>query len=198
MDYDGLPYFVEPMQLDDVDEVIAIERATFPLPWSSRSYRRELADNEYCFYFVARKRDAPQATSSRWRRAWQRVQGGRRQPILGYGGFWLLVNEAHISTIAVRPEWQRRHIGELLLVTMLDRAIELNAEVATLEVRVSNVAAQALYHKYGFAQVGLKLCYYNDNAEDALIMATERLTSAAYQARYQQLKRELRRVLTAS
>jgi len=115
-------------------------------------------------------------------------------PIVGYGGFWLMAGEAHITTIAVRPELRRRGIGELLLVAMLDRATELGAEVATLEVRVSNIAAQTLYRKYGFRQVGLRRRYYSNN-EDALIMTTNRLTSAPFQRRFQGLKVALREKL---
>ncbi len=122
---------------------------------------------------------------------------GIRPPILGYSGFWLMVGEAHISTIAVQPNWRRRGIGELLLVAMLDRAMELEAEMATLEVRVSNVTAQNLYRKYGFRQVGLRRRYYRDSGEDALIMSTERLTSAAFQSHFQQLKRALREKLAS-
>jgi ribosomal-protein-alanine N-acetyltransferase len=107
--------------------------------------------------------------------------------ILDYGGFWLMAGEAHISTIAVRPEWRRR-IGELLLVAMLDRAVELGGDLTTLEVRVSSVAAQSLYQKYGFAKVGLRSHDYRDRGEDALIMTTKHLTSVAFQSAFQRLK----------
>jgi len=103
----------------------------------------------------------------------------------------MMVDEAHVSTIAVPPGWRRRGIGELLLVAMLDRAIELGAKIATLEVRVSNVTAQNLYRKYAFEQVGLRQRYYRDSGEDALIMSTERLTSATFQSHFQQLKQAL-------
>jgi len=109
-----------------------------------------------------------------------------------------MAGEAHISTIAVQPNWRRLGIGELLLVAMLDRATELEADMATLEVRVSNVTAQNLYRKYGFRQVGLRRRYYRDSDEDALIMSTERLTSASFQSHFQQLKRALRERLTRS
>jgi len=117
---------------------------------------------------------------------------GTRPPILGYGGFWLMAGEAHISTIAVQPGWRRRGIGELLLAAILDRATELEADMATLEVRVSNVTAQSLYQKYGFRQAGLRRRYYRDSDEDALIMSTEGLTSATFQSHFQQLRRALR------
>jgi ribosomal-protein-alanine N-acetyltransferase len=109
-----------------------------------------------------------------------------------------MAGEAHISTIAVQPGWRQRGIGELLLVAMLDRATELEADIATLEVRVSNGTAQNLYRKYGFRRVGLKRHYYRDRDEDALTMSTERLTSATFQSHFQQLKRALWERLTRS
>ena len=109
-----------------------------------------------------------------------------------------MVGEAHISTIAVQPGWRRRGIGELQLVAMLDRATELEADIATLEVRVSNLTAQSLYQKYGFRQAGLRRRYYRDSDEDALIMSTEQLTSASFQSHFQQLKRALREKLIQS
>jgi len=209
MDYADLPYIVEPMKLQDIKEVMEIERTSFPSPWSAGAYRYELQKNTLSHYFVARPRacqgkgeeqpvdslahppraSIPLNLISRIRR--RRVSPA---PIVGYGGFWLMAGEAHISTIAVRPELRRRGIGELLLVTMLDRATELGAEVATLEVRVSNIAAQSLYRKYGFRRVGLRPRYYRNN-EDALIMTTDRLTSASFQSRLQGLKAALREKL---
>ncbi|UCD10320.1 MAG: ribosomal protein S18-alanine N-acetyltransferase [Dehalococcoidales bacterium] len=98
--------------------------------------------------------------------------------ICGYVGFWVMADEAHITTIAVREELLRRGIGELLLLTVLNRARELYANVVTLEVRVSNTGAQNLYLKYGFKQVGVRKAYYTDNREDAYIMTTGDITSS--------------------
>jgi ribosomal-protein-alanine N-acetyltransferase len=98
--------------------------------------------------------------------------------ICGYVGFWVMADEAHITTIAVSEELQRRGIGELLLLTVFDRARELYANVVTLEVRVSNTGAQNLYLKYGFKQVGVRKAYYTDNREDAYIMTTGDITSS--------------------
>jgi ribosomal-protein-alanine N-acetyltransferase len=210
MNLDGLPYVIEPMQLREVAEVMEIERLSFPSPWSARAYRYELRENNLSHYLVARpQRPLAKKKSGFWGRlrrepalgfskgAVERlcrslgVAVSPRDNIFGYGGFWLMAGEAHISTIAVRPEWRRRGIGELLLVAMLERAVELGADLATLEVRVSNVAAQGLYEKYGFAKVGLHFRYYSDRGEDALIMTAKRLTSAAFQSRFQRLKAEL-------
>ncbi|MFB0534808.1 MAG: ribosomal protein S18-alanine N-acetyltransferase [Anaerolineae bacterium] len=207
MNLDGLPYVIEPMQLRDVAEVMEIERISFPSPWSARAYRYELQENNLSHYLVARprrplaKKEPGFLTRLCRERLVERLQrslGVAVPPevnILGYGGFWLMAGEAHISTIAVRPDWRRRGIGELLLVAMLERAVELGADLATLEVRISNVAAQGLYQKYGFAKVGLRPRYYSDRGEDALIMTTKHLTSAAFQSAFQRLKAELRQKL---
>ena len=207
MNLDGLPYVIEPMQLRDVAEVMEIERLSFPSPWSARAYRYELQENNLSHYLVARprrslaKKEPGFGAGLRRERLVERLRrslGVATPPevnILGYGGFWLMAGEAHISTIAVRPEWRRRGIGELLLVAMLELAVELGGDLATLEVRVSNVAAQSLYRKYGFAKVGLRPHYYSDRGEDALIMTTKHLTSAAFQSGFQRLKAELRQKL---
>jgi ribosomal-protein-alanine N-acetyltransferase len=207
MNLNGLPYVIEPMQLRDVAEVMEIEQLSFPSPWSARAYRYELQENNLSHYLIARpQRPLAKKGPGLWNglRREHLVERLRRSlgmaaspegSILGYGGFWLMAGEAHISTIAVRPEWRRRGIGELLVVAMLERAIELGGDVATLEVRVSNVAAQSLYQKYGFAKVGRRPRYYSDRGEDALIMTTKRLTSAAFQSGFQRLKAELRRKL---
>jgi len=198
MDYTGLPYVVEPMRLRDIGEVMEIEHDSFPSPWSARAYRHDLLENDLSHYFVVRQRSLERSELSLLARVRRSLGAGIRPAILGYGGFWLMAGEAHISTIAVQPNWRRRGIGELLLVAMLDRATELGAEIATLEVRVSNVTAQNLYHKYGFQQVGLRRRYYRDRDEDALIMSTERLTSATFQSHFRKLKQVLRERLTQS
>jgi len=198
MDYTGFPYVVEPMRLLDIGEVMEIEHDSFPSPWSARAYRHDLLENDLSHYFVVRQRSLERPELSLLARVRRSLGVGIRPAILGYGGFWLMGGEAHISTIAVQPNWRRRGIGELLLVAMLDRATELGAEIATLEVRVSNVTARNLYHKYGFQQVGLRRRYYRDRDEDALIMSTERLTSATFQSHFQQLKQVLRERLTQS
>lgn len=182
---DNLPYVIEPMSLKDVDEVMEIERSSFSMPWSESAYRYELRESNYSYYFVLRRKPPI-------RRLFQRHS---EMPVLGYGGFWLLGDEAHISTLAVKQEYRGQRLGELILLYMLDKAAELGAEVATLEVRVSNVVAQNLYLKYGFQRVGLRPRYYNDNGEDALIMTTEPLGSISFQLRLQNLKKALREKL---
>ena len=197
-----LPYWVDRMRLEDIEQVVAIDRVAFPTPWSANAYRHEIVHNEAAHYFVALLRKspspAPPVVPSQGWRAWltRRLRSARSpRYVVGYSGFWLMVDEAHISTIAVRPDFRRRGIGELLMLTMLEEAIRLQAVTATLEVRVSNVAAQQLYRKYGFDIVGRRRGYYSDNREDALIMTVYGILSPEYQARLSHLKARLHRRL---
>ena len=100
-----------------------------------------------------------------------------------------MAGEAHITTIGVRQAFQRLGIGELLLISTIDLALSRQAEVMTLEVRLSNRAAQELYQKYGFTKRGIRRGYYTDNREDAVIMTTDTLTSVLFQSQFQLLKR---------
>jgi ribosomal-protein-alanine N-acetyltransferase len=155
------------MELSDIPQVAVIDRLSFPQPWSEQSYRFELQDNANAHFFVALAAGRNSQGLTPW---WQRVLGQRPpRTVIGYAGFWLVVDEAHINTIAIHPEWRRRGLGEQLLVTLLDRARALSARTATLEVRVSNLAAQQLYHKRHFEEVGRRPHYYRDG-EDAILM----------------------------
>ena len=192
------------MTAHDISGVMQIEQEAFSAPWSARAYEYELHYNEMAHYYVVRSqrddgsRALPPATPASW---WQRLLRRERETsnppiasrsaILGYGGFWLMVDEAHVSTIASHRDWRRRGIGELLLVSMIDRATEIGANFVTLEVRVSNLAAQALYRKYGFEVTGERRRYYSDNGEDALIMSTPSVTMADFQRHIQELKSDL-------
>jgi ribosomal-protein-alanine N-acetyltransferase len=157
---------IEPMRLEDLDEVQRIESASFTTPWPENAYRSELMTNRLASYLVARL-------------------DGR---IVAYGGMWLMVDEAHITTFAVHPGWRRQRVGERLLLAFLDLARDRHAREATLEVRLSNLAARRLYEKYGFRPVGLRPRYYSDNNEDALIMTTDPLTDAALRERIGRLR----------
>jgi ribosomal-protein-alanine N-acetyltransferase len=99
-----------------------------------------------------------------------------------------MAGEAHITNIAVREKHQRQGIGELLLISLIDLALELGAHLVTLEVRASNTAAQRLYAKYGFVQVGLRRGYYTDNREDGVLMTLEDVASTPVQANFQRLR----------
>ncbi|HKZ71236.1 MAG TPA: ribosomal protein S18-alanine N-acetyltransferase [Anaerolineales bacterium] len=143
---------IRPMALADIPAVMEIDRQSFTLPWSENSFRKEVTQNEQAHFFVA-------------------VEGDQR--VIGFAGYWYIVDECHISTIAVHPGWRRRGIGEMLLVVALKHAVSLGAVMATLEVRDSNKAAIHLYYKYGFVGVGLRRRYYRDNGDDAVLMTAE-------------------------
>lgn len=168
------------MRQADVPTVANIEKIIFTLPWSSNAFGYELRANPLSHYFVARARPAPRGNGQ-----------GLDPSIVGYGGFWMMMDEAHICTLGVHPDWRQRGVGELLLSTMIEAAAGLNARIVTLEVRVSNFPAQNLYTKYGFTQVGVRRGYYSDNNEDALIMTTEPIDTPAYRSRLKRLRRML-------
>ena len=187
---DDLPFLIQPMQVQDIPEVMEIERVCFTLPWSVRAYRYEVEENPLSAYFVARAVRAQKPT------LWDRLLGAlpaaeHHQPLAGYGGFWMMVDEAHISTIAVAPAYRRRGLGEMLLLCLVDEAQKKNAAMVTLEVRVSNIVAQTLYEKYGFETQGKRVRYYSDNGEDAYIMTTPPLASPEYRQRLASLREKL-------
>jgi ribosomal-protein-alanine N-acetyltransferase len=109
--------------------------------------------------------------------------------ITGFAGFWVMVDEAHITSIATREAYQRQGIGELMLQSIIDLATGRKARIVTLEVRVSNTVAQGLYTRYGFSQVDLRRGYYTDNREDAIVMSTDSISSAAFRAHVRELKK---------
>ena len=199
---------VDRMTLGDVPEVMAIERESFTAPWPASAYRRELNENRMAHYFVLRLTPPPEVPDV----LAAPVLPGRRNflsgllprmlrhdepafpqriTLAGYSGLWLMVDEAHITTIGVRPRFRAHGYGELLLVTLTEAALDINARWLTLEVRISNAAAQNLYRKYGFHDAGTRKRYYTDNNEDALIMWTDELHSHAFQERYRRLKERL-------
>jgi ribosomal-protein-alanine N-acetyltransferase len=198
-------YFIEPMLEDDIEQVQQIERRSFSTPWSASTYRHELRNASNSRYVVARASPMPPPPRDEQPTARRSLLAGLlptlfgvgpRSPqspysIVGYGGLWLNVDEAHVTTIAVAPEYRGRGIGELLLNGLIDQALTLNTDLLTLEVRVSNIVAQQLYLKYGFRPSGTRPRYYTDNGEDALIMWTESLRSAAYQERLRKLREQL-------
>jgi ribosomal-protein-alanine N-acetyltransferase len=160
---------LEPMGLADLPSVHEIERRSFSTPWPSHAYRTELETNRLAHYRVVR------------------VDGR----VVAYAGIWLMVDEAHVTTFAVDPAWRRRRVGETLLLAMMDLAIERGAREATLEVRLTNLAARRLYEKYGFRPVGIRPRYYSDNNEDALIMTTEALSGQRMRDRLERLREAL-------
>jgi ribosomal-protein-alanine N-acetyltransferase len=111
-----------------------------------------------------------------------------RYPIIGFAGLWLMVDEAHVTTIGIAPEHRGKGIGELLFLALIDIALEMKANWLTLEVRVSNSVAQNLYRKYGLTTAGTKKHYYSDNGEDAYLMWSEPLHSDAFRERLARLR----------
>ena len=149
------------MHLTDIPYVMAIERRAFPLAWTSGIYRRELAANPWSHYLVLRPLKSDLS------------------PLLSYGGVWQMDNAGHISTIATHPDFAGRKLGSYVLVHLLLKAYAVGCTEATLEVRVSNIIAQALYARYGFEVVGRRRRYYANNREDALIMTRPTLAPNA-------------------
>jgi len=141
----------------DVQAVLEIDRLSFPIPWSENTYRYEIEENRSSYMNVVK------------------IPFNGNNRIIGYVGFWFIVDEAHISTLAVHPDFRERGVGELLLRRVLNQASELKARLITLEVRVSNQTAINLYKKYQFEIVGSRPRYYRDNNEDALLMERENL-----------------------
>jgi ribosomal-protein-alanine N-acetyltransferase len=117
--------------------------------------------------------------------------------IIGFAGLWLMVDEAHVTTIAMHPDYRRLGLGEFLLVNLIDISYTIGAKWVTLEVRISNYAAQNLYRKYGFREAGLRHRYYSDNQEDALIMWTDEIHSLGYRQKFYELKTALLKKLEA-
>jgi ribosomal-protein-alanine N-acetyltransferase len=146
---------VRSMAIADLRTVLDIDRLSFPLPWSERTYRYELNENPSSYMYVVE------------------IQEGRNRKVVGYVGFWFIVDEAHISTLALHPDFRGFGLGELLLQTAIDDAEQLNAKIVTLEVRISNQIAINLYRKHDFEVVGTRPRYYRDNNEDALLMTRE-------------------------
>ena len=201
MDSSKIPYVVERMTISDVPSVATLEKMVFPLPWSAHAFEHELQHNPMAYFVVVRPRDPgmiEQESISLPRRIESTPDRKTvRQVVLGYGGFWFIADEAHICTLAVHPDWRGRGLGGLLLVHLIDRATEINAAVVTLEVRASNLVAQNMYWGYGFVQTGLRKGYYSDTHEDAIIMTTSPISSAAFQGHLQALKASLWQKLAA-
>ena len=197
------------MRREDITRVTEIDREAFPTLWPPANYKREL-NNPLAHYMVAcdeenrvertdvkatpQKRRSGLASGVKRLFNYIRFLGNEPPPsdgeyISGFAGFWIMAGEVHMTNIAVREILHNQGIGELLLIALIDLAAKLDARMITLEVRVSNIAAQSLYYKYSFAKVGLRRGYYIEDREDAVLMSTEDITSAPFQTRLQQLRR---------
>ncbi|MDI9485533.1 MAG: ribosomal protein S18-alanine N-acetyltransferase [Bacillota bacterium] len=139
------------MTVDDIPQVQLVERKSFTTPWSRNIFVSELTRNDNAIYIVA--------------------EVGER--IVGYAGIWIILDEGHITNIAVEPNYRRRGIGQGLMDVLTAEAVKRGVVAMTLEVRVTNYGAQALYEKLGFVPNGIRKEYYQDDKEDALIMWRE-------------------------
>lgn len=157
---------ISEMTIGDIPAVLSIESLSFTSAWPPNAFTNEIRDNKLAHYYVGRL-------------------GGK---IVAYGGIWVILEDSHVTTIAVHPDMRGRRLGEVLLVHLLDEAIARGASWITLEVRETNDVAQKLYRKYGFTVVSTRRGYYSDNNENALVMWAGNLKGALYGSRLAALK----------
>ncbi|MCL0028773.1 ribosomal protein S18-alanine N-acetyltransferase [Dehalococcoidia bacterium] len=192
-----MEFAVRPMEERDLLQCAETERDAFPALFQPTSFRREL-NNKIARYLIATRvyenkadsvSDNPSVDGDRplvsrllnniWRQR-NSVWRGGQEFVVGFVGTWYMVDEAHIVAIGVRAEHRGKGIGELLLISAIEQALNLDARMVTLEVRVSNSAARNLYKKFGMTEQGVRKGYYIDNREDALIMSTSQIHSPDY------------------
>jgi [ribosomal protein S18]-alanine N-acetyltransferase len=140
--------FVRPMQESDLERIMEIEHASFSSPWSPYAFMSELKENEYARYFCLE------------------VKG----QVAGYMGLWFILEEGHITNVAIAPTYRGYRWAEYLMRSVMKKMVDEGMERMTLEVRTSNTPAQQLYKRLGFEKAGIRKGYYSDNREDALIM----------------------------
>ncbi|MBN1152908.1 MAG: ribosomal protein S18-alanine N-acetyltransferase [Dehalococcoidia bacterium] len=190
------------MAESDIPQVYAIDHEAFPAeslfrPYSS--YGREM-QNSMAHYVVGCV-PSPRRNREMHRSMLGRLLSGgplhparapmTRELLVGFAGFWIMLDEAHVIAIAVRKPYQRQGIGQGLLLSVIDMAAKLHSRMVTLEVRESNYAAQEMYRKFGFVVVGKRPHYYSDNQEDAILMTVEDLHNSEFQAQFARLKSEV-------
>ena len=204
-----MAYIVRPMKEQDIPKVSHIEREAFPPPWPVTNFKRELRYNSLSHYFVAcadvlegeatparvgtsggSKKSINDKIKAFINRFFEKgtPEAGQTEKVLGFTGLWFMADEAHLANIAVRNDWRRKGVGELLLIAVINLAIEHKARFITLEVHATNEEAQALYRKYGLIEVGTRRGYYMDNKEDAVIMTADMITSPTYKESLEKLK----------
>ncbi|RKD22598.1 ribosomal-protein-alanine N-acetyltransferase [Ammoniphilus oxalaticus] len=141
-------YSIRPMRREDLEVIHDIQQEAFPDPWSIGALLHEITENDFAHYLVLES------------------DGN----VIGYGGMWIVIDEAQITNIAIAAPYRGQRWGEKLLMSMILYAVKHGASAMTLEVRVTNIVAQRLYEKFGFNKTGIRPRYYSDNGEDALIM----------------------------
>ena len=194
---------VRRMRSEDIPQVIEIEQEAFSPGWVGTQFRRELNSKRCCFLVAylnqndgqdsqgTAQDESPPPDNSMWARMVSGIKsvvggnsGGEIDDLAGYVGIWFQGDQAHITEIAVGESLRGRGIGELLIIATVRAAYENGMEEVTLEARVSNFIAQALYDKYGFNEMGIRKNYYADNREDAVIMTTDRIHTGAYREKF--------------
>lgn len=150
----GLDVTVSPISVDEIESILILDLLCFGGLWSIDSYRRELTTDNSHFLGVYIAKPIEPATSG----------------LIGFGCFWAILDEAHITLLGIHPQYQRQGLGQLLLCALLDKARSIKMARATLEVRASNAGAIQLYEKYGFGTAGRRKKYYQDTGEDGIIM----------------------------
>ncbi len=201
-------YGIRPMNDGDISQVSEIDREAFPgeslfRPYTS--YKQEI-HNSLARYIVACSKeevDLEKTQQDKGKISWfkhlffwrhtmsmkgEQCNPGSVEYIVGFAGLWFMLDEAHITAIAVRSNYRRSGIGEGLLISTIELARQINAKIITLEVRASNMVAQALYQKYGFRVAGNRPRYYSDDGEDAVLMRTDGITSESFQTSFHRLK----------
>lgn len=153
-----LPVTIRQMTSADLEEVISLDQLSFSLPWPKSSFQYEIEKNQFSRCWVA-----------------EVSHGQAKEHLVAIIVVWLIIDEVHIATLAVHPDYRRMRIGERLLAFTLIDAFHSGATRAFLEVRAGNLAAQALYRRFGFKEVGIRKKYYQDNNEDAVMMNLEKL-----------------------
>ena len=205
-------YAVRAMTVDDIAQVMEVERESFPTMWPPTAFKRELQQNRLAHYIVVVERNSAAepvsdptvqtpAAGGKFERLFGEIRNllgneeerplppldQRPEVIAGFIGLWLLPDEAHIVTFGVRQDYRRRGIGELLLISAIALAQAQGQAMVTLECRVSNDAALALYGKYGFDKVGLRPRYYSDDHEDAYVLTVDEVTTHKYRESFSTL-----------
>lgn len=136
------------MKEEDIDQILVIEHASFTTPWSREAFYNEINNNKFAVYIV--------------------IEDDKK--VIGYCGAWIVMDEAHVTNVAILPEYRGKKLGEALMRKMMSVAREMGAKSMTLEARVTNHVALSLYRKLGFQNGGIRKNYYSDNQEDAIVM----------------------------
>jgi ribosomal-protein-alanine N-acetyltransferase len=165
---------ISPMTKDDVEAVVEIEAEAYGKHhWAKSSFYDEMSNNLAKYYTA-------------------KTPTGE---LVGYAGTWHIIDEGHITTIAVKNDYLRNHIGESIIHEIIEDCYRDEVKYLTLEVRVSNIPAIKLYEKYGFQSLGTRKGYYQDNDEDALIMWTENIFYEKFKTKYKEQTEKLKTLI---